>query len=259
MRSSIILTLLAALPIHAQEKLSLKSAVELALHQNKSLTASLASVREAETRIRQARAGMLPKLSYTESLTRSDNPVFVFGSLLTQHQFTQSDFGLNSLNRPAFLDNFQSSVTAEQVIFDAGKTRNEIRSASSLKEVASQDDRQVRIQTIFNVAKAYFDAALSRETLAASDAAVKSAEADLAHAKEIRRVGMSTDADVLSIQVHLARDRERQIQRNADLAVAQAALDDALGLPLDMTHDLTTPFRRANCRHPALQIWKTVR
>lgn len=253
MRFPIVLALFAGLPSYCQENLSLRSAVELALHQSKSLAASQASEREAEIHIRQARAGMLPKVNYTESLSRSNNPVFVFGSLLTQHQFKQDNFELNALNRPGFLDNFQSSITAEQIIFDGGKTRNEVRSASSLREAASEDDRQARVQTIFNVAKAYFDAALSREALAASDAAVKSAEADLAHAEEIRRVGMSTDADVLSIRVHLAQVRERKFQGEADVAVAQAVLDDALSVPLDVTHDLSTPFKRAKLPTSSLE------
>jgi len=42
---------------------------------------------------------------------------------------------------------------------------------------------------------------------------------------------MSTNADVLSIKVHLAAVREEQIRRKADLNVALSALDDALGLP----------------------------
>ena len=47
---------------------------------------------------------------------------------------------------------------------------------------------------------------------------------------------MSTDVDVLSIRVHLAAVTEQRIQRAADLDVAKAALNDALGLPLDAPH-----------------------
>jgi outer membrane protein TolC len=50
---------------------------------------------------------------------------------------------------------------------------------------------------------------------------------------------MSTDADVLSIRVHLAGVHEQQIRRAADLDVARAALNDALGLPLDTPHTLS--------------------
>jgi outer membrane protein TolC len=53
---------------------------------------------------------------------------------------------------------------------------------------------------------------------------------------------MSTDADVLSIRVHLAAVTEQRIDRAADLEVAKAALNDAPGLPLDTPHALSTPL-----------------
>ena len=53
----------------------------------------------------------MPKVNYSESWTRSDNPVFVFSSLLTQHQFGEQNFQIGPLNRPDFLNNFQSQVT----------------------------------------------------------------------------------------------------------------------------------------------------
>ena len=253
MRFLAILAFAASLPLAAQERLSLHDAVEQALRQNKSLEASQASSNAAESRIRQARAGMLPKLDYAESLARSDNPVFVFSSLLTQHQFTQDNFSLYPLNRPGFLDNFQTSFTGEQVLFDAGRTRNAVRSAELLHTMTGEDDRQTRIEITFGVVKSYLDAALNREALAAATQAVKSAEADLAQADEIRKTGMSTDADVLSIRVHLARVREQQIRREADLFVAQAALNDALGVPLDKLHELITPLSRVKLSPSRLQ------
>jgi outer membrane protein TolC len=51
---------------------------------------------------------------------------------------------------------------------------------------------------------------------------------------------MATDADILSIRVHLAKVREEQIQRSADLEVARAALNEAMGQPLGTPHNLTT-------------------
>jgi outer membrane protein TolC len=44
--------------------------------------------------------------------------------------------------------------------------------------------------------------------------------------------------------VHLAAVTEQRIQRAADLDVAQSALNDALGVPLDTRHKLTTELRR---------------
>jgi len=250
---SIVFLALAALsPLAGQERLSLREAVQLAIKQNKGLQASHASVDVAETGVRQARSSMLPKLTYSESVARSNNPVFVFGSLLTQHQFTQGNFDIYSLNRPGFLDNFQSTVSAEQVLFDAGQTRKAVRSAKLERQMAGEDDRQSRTQITLSAIQTYLDVALSREALGAANQAVRSAQADMERAMQVRTAGMSTDADVLSIRVHLSRVREQQIRREADLATAEAALNDALGLPLDAVHELTTPL--SEVKRPSLSL-----
>jgi outer membrane protein TolC len=70
----------------------------VALRENKSVAAANAGARAAESRVEQARGGMLPKLDYSESFLRSDNPVFVFGSLLTQHQFGPGSFDIGGLS-----------------------------------------------------------------------------------------------------------------------------------------------------------------
>jgi outer membrane protein TolC len=101
--------------------------------------------------------------------------------------------------------------------------------------------------------RAYWDAVLSEAEWKAAEEAVKSAEADLQRAENIHQAGMSTDADVLSIRVHLARVKEQQIRRTADLAIARAALNDALGQPLDKQCDLTTPLTRSAAQPDALQ------
>ncbi len=53
---------------------------------------------------------------------------------------------------------------------------------------------------------------------------------------------MSTDVDVLSIRVHLDAVTEQRINRTSDIDVAKSALNDALGLPLDTPHTLSTPL-----------------
>ena len=85
MRTSLVFLL--AVPLWAQDPLSLRDAVRLSLRENKAIAGATAGARASEARITQARGGMLPKVNYSESFARSDNPVFVFSSLLTQHQF----------------------------------------------------------------------------------------------------------------------------------------------------------------------------
>jgi outer membrane protein TolC len=238
MRKSLFLLL--ALPLFAQDSLSLRDAVQLALRENQAIVASNAGLRAAETRIDEARAGKLPKLNYSESYVRSDNPVFVFSSLLTQHQFGPEDFNIGPLNRPDSMNNFQSQLTVDQPLYDAGMTRSALKSADLSRQMSGEEQRRTQMQVIAGVVRAYYGEVLAAESLKTAEQAVKSAQADLTQAESVQAAGMSTDVDVLSIRVHLAAVTEERIQRTADLDVAKSALNDAVGLPLDTAHTLST-------------------
>ena len=220
------LVFLLAVPLWAQDPLSLREAVRLALRENKAIAGTTAGVRASEARIAQARGGMLPKVNYSESFARSNNPVFVFSSLLTQHQFGVENFAIGPLNRPDFLNNFQSQVTVDQPIYDAGQTRN----CGEVGRTGPEDDGRraaagTRCRSSPERARAYYGAVLAAENLKAAEQAVRSAEADLKRAEAVRAAGMSTDVDVLSIRVHLAAVTEQRIDRAADLDVAKCGAE----------------------------------
>ena len=243
-------------PLAAQETLSLPQAVQLALRENKAMEASKSIAKGSEAHTRGARSGYYPTLNYKESATRSNNPVFVFSSLLTQQQFGTENFQIGTLNRPNALDNFHSSLVAEQTLFDGGQTKHAIQASRILEQAASVDVQHTETEVTYAAVRAYLDAVLSEAEWKAAEEAVTSAEADLQRAENIHQAGMSTDADVFSIRVHLARVKEQQIRRTADLAIARAALNDALGQPLDKQYDLTTALTRSAAQPDALQAFE---
>jgi len=244
---------LVSAPLAAQSPLSLKDAIRMGLEKHPAVEASKAGEAQAESRIRQARSGHLPKLNYAESYQRSNNPVFVFSSLLTQHQFTEQNFRIDTLNRPDALNNFQSQLTVDQPLYDAGQTRQAVRSANLMRSMAGETVRRTDIDVIMNITRAYYGAVLAAENLKVAEASVKSAQADLERAEAVRGAGMATDADVLSIRVHLASVREQQIRAANDVEVARAALNDAMGVPLDTRFDLSTPLSPAQLAAPQLE------
>jgi outer membrane protein len=250
MKQAILLVL--ATPLLAQDALSLHEAVQLALRENKAIAGINAATKASAARLDEARAGWLPKLDYSESFVRSNNPVFVFSSLLTQHQFGVENFNIGPLNRPDSINNFQSLLSVDQSLYDAGQTRNVVKSADLSRQMTVEEERRTEMQVISSVVKAYYGAVLAAESLQTAEQAMRSAEADLKRAESVRAAGMSTDVDVLSIRVHLAAVTEQRIQRAADLDVSQSALNDALGIPLDTRHTLTSPLRRLDL--PELQL-----
>src|SRR5664279_1022545 len=213
----------------AQDPLSLRDAVRLAIRENKAIAATAAGAQASDARITEARSGRLPKVNYSESFARSDNPVFVFSSLRTQHQFGAENFNIGPLNRPDALNNFQSQLTVDQVLYDAGQTRNSVQSAQLGRKLTAEEQRRVEMEVVAGVARAYYDAVLAVESLKTAELAVRSAEADLQRAADVRAAGVSTDVDVLSIRVHLAAVNEQRIRRAADLDFSKAALNDAMG------------------------------
>lgn len=251
-----VLIFLATTAVWAQAPLSLRDAVHLGLRENPSIAAAGAGVQAAQSRVAEAHSGMFPKLNYMESFTRSDNPVFVFSSLLTQHQFTAQNFDIGLLNRPDSLNNFQSLLTVDQPVFDAGQTRRAVNSARLNRSLNQEEQRCTDMNVIAAVAHAYWQEVLAQENLKAARQALRSAEADLNRAGAVRAAGMSTDVDVLSIRVHLAAVDERRIKAAADLDVAQAALNDALGLPLDTPHTLNLELKRADLRDADYSEWE---
>ncbi|MBI3693899.1 MAG: TolC family protein [Acidobacteria bacterium] len=247
-----ILVFVMAACVWAQEPLSLRQAVELALKSNPLVAAADAGEKEATARIRQARAGYMPRLQFSESVQRSNNPVFVFGSLLTQHQFTAANFDLDPLNRPAALNNYQSRLSVEQVVFDARQTSRGVEAARFSRQMAGEETRRSHSEIILGVLRAYFAVALAAENQRVAGQSMASARADLERAQAVYESGRSTQAEVLALKVHLAGVREQQIRAANDLAVARAALSDALGVDLNRQFELTTPLE------PAAQAERTL-
>ena len=109
---------LATAGISAQETLTVSRAVQDALLHNASLRAARATLAESAQQESEARAAWFPRLSVAESWQRSNQPVFVFSSLLSARQFSASNFAINSINYPDPVGFFHTSVGLDQVIFD---------------------------------------------------------------------------------------------------------------------------------------------
>jgi outer membrane protein len=244
-QQTLALFALLATQAHAAEPLSIQQAIERALRNNGAIEAGRRASDAAGARIRQAQGVRLPQVQYSESWTRSNNPVFVFSSLLTQRQFTAANFDINRLNRPDFLNNFQSLVTVDQTLFDNGRRRADIQSAQLGHEAAGQQLRRTELAVIADTIRTYYGAVSGVAAVEAARQAVRSAQADVDRAENRRNGGLITDADVLALRVHLAAMREIEIRAMAGVDGALAALNQVMGESLEGTFELTTPLQQA--------------
>ena len=164
-------------PAAAQTPLSLTDALARARAHNPDAGSSAAAEREAEQRVTQARAGYWPRVDVAESWQRGNQPVFVFGSLLAQRQFTAADFALGALNHPDAIDNFRAAVTVEQSLFD-GATGANVTVAGIGHEVATAARRMVDHDLAASVTDAYGRVLAAVGARQSADAVVETARAD---------------------------------------------------------------------------------
>ena len=247
----LLVTLLVVAPVSAQS-LSLTEAIARAKAQNHDAKAAGVAEREAGERVRQARGGYFPKVDVAESWQRGNQPVFVFSSLLAQRQFTAGDFALEALNHPRVTDNFRTAISVEQSLVDRTTSAN-VRAASIARDMAAIGRRLVDQDLTSAVTDAFGRVLVAAASAQSAAAMVETARADRELASNRRDAGRVTDADVLQLDVYLARTLEQQVQAAADERVARARLNQLMGEPLSTMFflDLTPPAIAIDITNPA--------
>lgn len=231
-----ILVIAAILPAAdaVAQGLTLRDAVAQALRQNPQIAASKSDSDAARARRLEARSSWLPRIDATASSTRSNNPVFVFGSLLEQGRFGPQHFDPAFLNDPKPLRNDRLALNVRYAIFDQLRRYDATRQAG---EAVTRSDRaadETRQRVIAEVVSRFYGltVALQKETVAGE--AVKTAEsATTATANRVEQ-GLGVRSDLLAAQVQLGQMRQQLIEATGDVAIARAALAVTLQRPIDV-------------------------
>jgi outer membrane protein TolC len=230
-----------AIPGWAQTPLTLDEAMSRARTRTPEARAVEAAASEADARIRLAQSGFYPRIDLSESVQRGNQPVFVFGSLLSQRRFTAANFALDQLNDPDPTTNTRTALTLDQPVFDAGLTRLAVKAAGIVRDLAIVERERVGQDLAVRAAEAYVRVLQLEAAARANAAAVTAADSDLQRARARREAGLVTEADVLAVQVHAADMRQRQIAGDGDLLVARVQLADAVGLSLSDSPVVSSP------------------
>lgn len=241
MRMSLLVWLclatIAAGGLRAQEPLTLAQAVQTALERNPALRATAKEADVARAQTGQARAAWYPRVDFVQGFTRGNNPVYVFGTLLTQRQFTQANFALPGLNAPTPLDNFQTRLEGQWLLFDSGRSRLRVSSARKLESAADFETEQARQDLILRVVRAYYGVIVARENLKAAQEALRTAEANEQRVQMLAQAGLVVESDLLSAQVFRAQVKEQEIRAENALQLARMMLGHELGLGPDAMRD----------------------
>lgn len=221
----------------ASAPITLPQAVSMALEKNPLHKAGFAGTHISLAQVREARSPLLPKIMFTESAVRGNDPVFVFGSRLRQQNFTLADFALNRLNTPTPISNFSSRFSGQWSLFDGLQSWYGVTRAKYMQQASEQQLDRTDQELVYEAVQAYDGVLLAQKQLAVSEATLKTAQSIEAQSRARVESGMAVDSDLLSAQVATASRKQELIQAENSLALARSQLAIALGMPPDTIYE----------------------
>jgi outer membrane protein len=130
-------------------------------------------------------------------------------------------------------------VTAQQALFNGGRTTALVRAARSGREVAEIGVTSTEAQVVFDVTQAYYDALLADELVTIAESSLVQSERTFRQVSLTESVGTVSEFEL--VRARVTRDNQRppwlQSRTNRDLAYLR--LRQLLDLPSDMPLALT--------------------
>jgi len=219
--------------------LTLQQAVTIALEKNPLRKAAIADAKAASAGVREARSFLMPHLSFSETATLGDDPVYVFGSKLRQQRFTTADFALNKLNSPLPFGNFATWFGGSWNLFDSFASWHGINQAKQMNEAVGHQLDRTDQEIVFRVVTSYYDVLLAAKELEVAEQSAKTSNLIMDRSQARFDSGLTVESDLLTAKVRLAQRQQEVIRARNTLEVVRAQLNTAMGVPLDSPFQLT--------------------
>jgi outer membrane protein len=214
------------------DPLTLRQAAAEALSRNLQITAATSEVDAARARLNEARATWLPVVDASANSSRSDNPVFVFASLLEQGRFAPQYFDPNFLNNPPIFRNDRLTLTVKYALFDQMRRYDMTKQAGHGVTRARTAAEETRQQILSEVIARFYGLTVAEQRRAVAAEAVRAAEAAAKATRDKAEQGLVVESDRLAAEVQLAQLRQQEIADAGEVDIARAALAMTLHRPL---------------------------
>ena len=213
--------------------LTLQQAVKIALEKNPLRKVALADTKVASADIREARSVFLPRLTFSETATRGNDPVYVFGSELRQQRFTSADFALNKLNTPTPIGNFSTRFGGTWNLFDSFANWHGMNRAKQMNDAAGHQLSRTEQEIVFRVVDSYYGVLVATKQLEVAEQAAKTSQSIMDRSQARFDSGLVVESDLLTAKVRMAARQQERIRARNNLDLARAQLSTAMGVPVD--------------------------
>ncbi len=199
-------------PAPAAEVLTLAKAIETALVSNIETKIAGGQSKAARAEALSSRSGLLPQVGLNASYDLSfDVP---YGRA-------------NELNQ-----NFNASLSADQLIFDFGRTRKRWHASRAKARATEQSELATRQAVVLNVRLAFLDVLETRALVEVGRKTLENNERHLAQTEALVEAGTRPTIDLVKLRSEVAAAKASLIQAEGNERVARAELGFAMGQPL---------------------------
>jgi len=215
--------------------LTLDKSIEMALSQNPYHLAAQERVDGAQSKVRQAVAGFLPKLSSRGTVTLDEKlfslefPSFIPGEPPTRVEVD-------------FTRDYQFSLDLSVPLFTGGRLKAGLKQANYNLKSTEESVRQSENVTVFNTKRAFYACLLAEEFVNVSELALRDAEELHRNIESQYEVGIASQFDLLRSEVRVVNLKPPLIQAKNSLETAKLNLKTLLGMdietPIEVAGDL---------------------
>ncbi|HMK56366.1 MAG TPA: TolC family protein [Dissulfurispiraceae bacterium] len=213
-----------------ERALTLKESVALALSENHDLKALSYNLDAEAENVGIARSAWFPHLSFEERFMRTDNPTAAFAAKLNQGRFAQQDFAVDSLNNPRPINDFQSSFSAEQLVF-SGKALFGLDMSKIMRDARKEELLRKRHEIAFQVVRTFLSVQTAMKYVGAAEQGVRDAEEHRRIAQLRYDSGLGLYSDVLRASTGADAANQALVSARTNMEVAKRALGLLLGMP----------------------------
>lgn len=217
----------------AVTRLSIGAAVRTALDQSREVRAARLALEEAGERVSEAWSAVYPSLDFNASYTRNVSPsvnflpAAIFDPTAGPDDYIAVQFGADNT--------WQSTIALEQPIFSPGAFIG-VGAAGRFRTLQEEVVRGRVHEVVTQVRSSYYDLLLAQEQERLMENSVRRVRQSLEETRALNRAGLTSDYDVLRLEVELA-NLEPNLRR-AGHAVEQARRALAVSLALDPSEPL---------------------
>jgi outer membrane protein TolC len=200
----------------SSDSLSLRSVIQQVISTYPSVKVAEEAIRNADSRINLAKTGYNPNVDITAN----------FANLAPVTKLSFPGLGTFQLY-PGF--NYSASVNIQQLIYDFGRTHQNVELENESKALGEQTLEQVKQKLSLYTVSNYYTLLFLQAAIKIKDEQLSTLNEHLQYIEKVMATGSATEYQVLTTKVRISAVESQKVDLVASLTAQQAALNSLLG------------------------------